>query len=73
MEVWKKNLYSIWVSQFVAMVGMSMVVPFLPFYIRELGVINPDELEHWSGLFSATVYFIFSSDTCLGSSRRQVR
>ena len=37
-------------SQFVAMVGMSMVVPFLPFYIRELGVTNPDELEHWSGI-----------------------
>ncbi len=50
MEVWKKNLYSIWTAQFVAMVGMSMVVPFLPFYIRELGVINPDELEHWSGI-----------------------
>lgn len=37
-------------AQFVAMVGMSMVVPFLPFYIRELGVTNPDELEHWSGI-----------------------
>ncbi|MEZ4689557.1 MAG: hypothetical protein R3A12_04995 [Ignavibacteria bacterium] len=23
---------------------------FLPFYIRELGVTNPDELEHWSGI-----------------------
>lgn len=32
------------------MVGMSMVVPFLPFFIRELGVTNPDELEHWSGI-----------------------
>ncbi len=32
------------------MVGMSMVVPFLPFYIRELGITNPDELEHWSGI-----------------------
>ena len=27
-----------------------MVIPFLPFYIRELGVTNPDELEHWSGI-----------------------
>ncbi len=27
-----------------------MVVPFLPFYIRELGVTNPEELEHWSGI-----------------------
>lgn len=50
MEVWKKNLYSIWVAQLVAMIGMSMVVPFLPFYIRELGITNQDELEHWSGI-----------------------
>lgn len=27
-----------------------MVVPFLPFYIRELGITNHDELEHWSGI-----------------------
>lgn len=32
------------------MVGMSMVVPFLPFFIRELGITNHDELEHWSGI-----------------------
>lgn len=50
MEAWRKNLYSIWIAQFVAMVGMSMVIPFLPFYIRELGVTNLDELEHWSGI-----------------------
>ncbi|MDZ4712017.1 MAG: MFS transporter [bacterium] len=50
MEIWRKNLYSIWIAQFVAMVGMSMVVPFLPFYIRELGITNHDELEHWSGI-----------------------
>lgn len=50
MEVWKKNLYSIWVAQFVAMVGMNMVIPFLPFYIRELGVTDTESLEHWSGI-----------------------
>lgn len=50
MEIWRKNLYSIWAAQFVAMVGMSMVIPFLPFYIRELGVTNHDELEYWSGI-----------------------
>ncbi|MDQ3019599.1 MAG: MFS transporter [Bacteroidota bacterium] len=50
LEVWRKNLYSIWVAQFVAMVGMSMVIPFLPFYIRELGVTNQKELEYWSGI-----------------------
>jgi DHA1 family multidrug resistance protein-like MFS transporter len=32
------------------MVGMSMVIPFLPFYIRELGITDPAELERWSGI-----------------------
>lgn len=54
MEIWRKNLYSIWIAQFVAMVGMSMVIPFLPFYIRELGITDSKQIEHWSGLvFSA--------------------
>jgi DHA1 family multidrug resistance protein-like MFS transporter len=50
LDSWKKNLYSIWVAQFVAMVGMSMVIPFLPFYIRELGVTDQASLERWSGI-----------------------
>jgi DHA1 family multidrug resistance protein-like MFS transporter len=50
MESWRKNLYSVWIAQFIAMVGMSMVIPFLPFYIRELGITNPEELERWSGI-----------------------
>jgi len=32
------------------MAGMSMVIPFLPFYIRELGVTDLHELEFWSGI-----------------------
>ncbi|MBK9331031.1 MAG: MFS transporter [Ignavibacteria bacterium] len=50
MEIWRKNLYSIWISQFVAMAGMSMVIPFLSFYIRELGITDIHELEFWSGI-----------------------
>ncbi|MBI4811665.1 MAG: MFS transporter [Ignavibacteriales bacterium] len=36
---------------------MNLVVPFLPFYIRELGVTNPDELARWSGLVFAGPFF----------------
>lgn len=53
MESWRKNLYSVWIAQFIAMVGMSMVIPFLPFYIRELGVTGQEELEFWSGIVFA--------------------
>lgn len=37
-------------ASFFSMAGMSMVIPFLPFYIRELGVTDPAELEKWSGI-----------------------
>ena len=34
----------------IAMVGMSMVIPFLPLYIKELGISDPNDLKRWSGL-----------------------
>jgi len=54
MELWKKNLYSLWIAQFTAAVGLSMVIPFLPLYLKELGVTDLDAVKIWSGvLFSA--------------------
>ncbi|MFN0158987.1 MAG: MFS transporter [Bacteroidota bacterium] len=63
MDLWRKNLYILWGTQFLAMLGMNLVVPFLPFYIRELGVTDPKELAMWSGVaFSGTFFsaFIFT-------------
>jgi DHA1 family multidrug resistance protein-like MFS transporter len=40
------------------MLGMNLVVPFLPFFIRELGVTDPDSLARWSGLVFAGPFFI---------------
>ena len=53
LESWRKTLYIIWASQFIAMMGMSLVVPFLPFYIRSLGVSDSAEVAQWSGLVFA--------------------
>jgi DHA1 family multidrug resistance protein-like MFS transporter len=53
MEVWRRNLYILWGTQLLAMIGMNLVVPFLPFFIRELGVHNESELARWSGLVFA--------------------
>jgi DHA1 family multidrug resistance protein-like MFS transporter len=53
MEIWRKNLYVLCGTQFLGMMAMNLVVPFLPFYLRELGVTNPDELARWSGLVFA--------------------
>jgi DHA1 family multidrug resistance protein-like MFS transporter len=53
MDLWRKNLYILWGTQFFAMVGMNLVVPFLPFYIRQLGVTDDAEVVRWSGLVFA--------------------
>jgi DHA1 family multidrug resistance protein-like MFS transporter len=47
-----------WASQFIAMVGMSLVVPFLPFYIRHLGVKSTEDVARWSGLVFAGPFFL---------------
>jgi MFS transporter, DHA1 family, multidrug resistance protein len=53
MESWRKNLYALWGTQFLAMLGMNLVVPFLPFFVRSLGVTDPNDLARWSGLVFA--------------------
>ncbi|HLF20353.1 MAG TPA: MFS transporter, partial [Bacteroidota bacterium] len=58
IEPWRRNLYIIWASQFIAMVGMSLVVPFLPFYIRSLGVSSAEDVARWSGFVFAGPFFI---------------
>lgn len=58
MELWRKNLYILWGTQFLAMLGMNLVVPFLPFYVRELGVSDPDDLARFSGLVFSGPFFL---------------
>ncbi len=53
MEPWKRNLYTLWVAEFLAALGMSFVLPFLPFFIRELGVKEMHEVERWAGIVFA--------------------
>ncbi len=50
MEIWRRNLYIVWFAQFITMLGMSMIVPFLPFFIRELGVSISSDVARWSGI-----------------------
>jgi len=44
------TLYAMLVAQLFAMIGFSFVMPFMPFYIRELGVTDPKLVPIWAGL-----------------------
>ncbi len=42
------------------MLGMNLVVPFLPFFVRELGVVDDADVALWSGIaFSGTFLSAF--------------
>jgi len=47
---WKRNLYVIWAAELVAIAGFTVVLPFLPYYVQELGVTDLAQAEIWSGL-----------------------
>ncbi|MDX9789751.1 MAG: MFS transporter [Candidatus Kapaibacterium sp.] len=55
---WKRNLLFVSIAQFIAMIGMSSVIPFMPFFVKELGITSPDEASIWSGLIFAGPYFL---------------
>ena len=68
LEVWEKNLYAVWVAQFLALMGANLVFPFIPFFIKDLGVENTDDAALWSGVAgTATGVMLFVSSPLWGS------
>lgn len=53
MGNWKLNLAVLWFGNFLVMAGMTMIIPFLPLYIQELGVTEPNKVALWAGLIFA--------------------
>ncbi len=53
MEAWKRNLYVIWAAELAAIAGFSVVMPFLPYYVQELGITELHQVELWSGVLFA--------------------
>ena len=50
MDLWRRNLYILFGVQLLSLAGFSIVMPFLPLYIKELGVVTGGSIEFWSGL-----------------------
>ena len=50
LEPWRKNRFAVTVSGSLMFFGFTLVMPFLPIYIRELGVESTSRVALWSGL-----------------------
>lgn len=56
MTQWQKNLYTLWLAQFLAAAGLTLIVPFIPLYIGTLGVARLADVERWSGILFAAPF-----------------
>lgn len=54
MAGWQRNLYVITVAELIAIAGFSVVTPFLPFFIQDLGVSDPDQVKLWTGWITSS-------------------
>ena len=51
---WNRTLYAVWAGQLLALIGFSSRVPFLPFYLGDLGVTTVEGQTLWSGAINAS-------------------
>ncbi len=47
---WQRNVWALALVVFVAFVGFQFFSPFLPLYVRDLGVSDPRRIAIWSGV-----------------------
>jgi DHA1 family multidrug resistance protein-like MFS transporter len=47
---WRRNLYAVTAASFIGFTGFTLVMPFLPLYLEQLGVTDVGEISLWAGL-----------------------
>jgi DHA1 family multidrug resistance protein-like MFS transporter len=50
---WRSTLLVMFVAQWLSIVGFASVLPFIPFYIREIGVTDENLVPVWAGILGA--------------------
>jgi MFS family permease len=49
-SAWRRNQFAVTAASFVGFTGFTLVMPFLPVYIQQLGVDDVGEAALWAGL-----------------------
>ena len=47
---WRRNMYVCLFGSFTTIMAMTLLLPFLPIYVAELGVQSPAAVVQWSGI-----------------------
>jgi len=51
---WRSTLFVMFIAQFLSIVGFGFILPFIPFYIREIGVTDERLVSVWAGILMAS-------------------
>ncbi|WP_025099373.1 MFS transporter [Burkholderia sp. A1] len=54
---WRRNLAVCVFGSFTTLVSLSMLLPFLPLYVEQLGVHSPAGIVQWSGVAFGATFF----------------
>ncbi|MET0383386.1 MAG: MFS transporter [Burkholderiaceae bacterium] len=54
---WRRNLAVCVAGSFTTIVAMTLLLPFLPLYVAQLGVRDPAQVVEWSGLAYGATFF----------------
>ena len=54
---WKRNLIVCVFGSFTTIVGMTLLLPFLPLYVEQLGVSDHAAIVQWSGIAYGATFF----------------
>ncbi|WP_454848612.1 multidrug efflux MFS transporter [Rhizobium binxianense] len=54
---WKRNLVVSLLGSFTTIVAMTLLLPFLPLYVEELGVSDHAAIVQWSGIAYGATFF----------------
>ncbi len=55
---WKRTLVILWISDLCCAMGMSLILPFLPLYIEQLGVHQMEAVVRWTGWIFASQFIV---------------
>jgi MFS family permease len=54
---WRRNLFVALMGSFTTIVAMTLLLPFLPLYVEELGVTGHAAIVQWSGIAYGATFF----------------
>ncbi|KDP91513.1 MULTISPECIES: MFS transporter [Clavibacter] len=55
-QIWRRNLLVCALGSFTTIIGMTLILPILPLYVRDLGVEDPAAVTLWSGIAYAATF-----------------